>query len=104
MTTAIILLTRWKVLLEKSYWLWDFTFYPNANVSVSHNAIVDVRRRHEIIFMETAWASNSKIFHHQPSIDSLYISTGNNVVTYFRSAANRINVFIVDHVLVSISQ
>ena len=36
-------------------------------------------------------ASNFKIYD-ELSIDSLYISTGNGVITYFRSASNRINV------------
>ena len=36
--------------------------------------------------------------------DSLYIFTGNSVTTYFRSAANRMNVFILGHVWVAISR
>jgi len=35
--------------------------------------------------------SDFKIYHHL-TLDSLYISTGNDITSYFRSAANRTNV------------
>ena len=38
------------------------------------------------------------------ALDSFYTSTGNDVTSYFRSAANRINVCILGHVLIAISQ
>ena len=77
----------------------------------SLNAIVDVhlrrRLRHEMILFlnisETAEASNFKISH-SITLDGLYIFTENNVTRYFRSAANRINVFILGHVRVAISR
>ena len=67
--------------------------------SFSLNAIVDVRlrplRRHEMIFFsnisETVRDSDFKI-NDRLDHDSLYISTGNEVINYFRSAANRTNV------------
>ena len=68
----------------------------------SLNAIVDVRlrhrrcRRHEMILgniglSETSRASDFKIYH-KLSIDSLYISTGNDAIYYFQSAANHADV------------
>ena len=57
------------------------TFQPNAN-AFSLNAIVDLRLcRHEIIIFnisETIRASAFKIYH-KVALDSLYISTGNDV-------------------------
>ena len=82
----------------------------NAKLAFSPNAIVDARlrrrlRRHERIYFNisgTIAASNSKIY---PNVehDSLYISTGNDVTIYLRSAANRTNVSILAHVQVAIS-
>ena len=71
-------------------------FKRNAN-AFSHNAIVDVRlrRRHEMIFCgifrKLFQLATSKIYH-RVVLDSLYISTGNDVTNYFRSEANRTNV------------
>ena len=69
----------------------------NAN-AFSLDAIVDVslrrrrlRRRHEMIFLnipETVRDSNFEIYR-KVALDSLNISTGNNVINYFRSATNR---------------
>ena len=65
-------------------------FKRNAK-AFSFNAIVDVRRRrcHEIL--ETIRASDFKIYD-RIAFDSLYISTGNDVIYYFQSEANRTNV------------
>ena len=61
----------------------------------SLNVILDVcLRRHEMIFgniLETIRASDFKISH-KVALRSLYISTGNDVINYFRSGANRTNV------------
>ena len=61
----------------------------------SLNATVDVRlrRRLEMIFniSEAIRASDLKIFH-KVALDSLHISTGNDVIDYFRSQTNRTNV------------
>ena len=68
----------------------------NANAFVL-NAIVDVRLRrcpHKMIFgniPETIRDSDFKIYD-KVAIDSFYISTGNDVINYFRSEANRTNV------------
>ena len=55
--------------------------------SVSHNAIVDVRRRrHEMIFLnisETTRASNLEI-NQNVSLDNVFILSGNDVIIYFR--------------------
>ena len=70
-------------------------------------AIVDVfRRRHKMFFgiaRETIRASNFKNLTHH-SLASLYIFTGKDVTIYFRSAANRINMFILGHVRMAISR
>ena len=55
----------------------DWIIMRNAGISVSHNAIVDVRhRRHGNIFniSKTIRAGNFKIYY-DVAIDSLYIST-----------------------------
>ena len=39
---------------------------------------------------------------HNVALDSLYISTGNDIIIYFQSAAKRISVFILGQVLVVI--
>ena len=52
---------------------------------------------------ENTKASIFKI-HHCVALYSFYIWTGNDVIIYFQSAANRINVLIFDHVLVEISR
>ena len=44
-------------------------------------------------------ASNFTIYHNLAH-NSLYSPTGNDVTIYFRSAANRTNVFILSHVRV----
>ena len=51
-------------------------------------------RRHEMIFFnisKTIRDSDFKIYH-KVVLDSLFIRTGNDVINYFRSAANRTNV------------
>ena len=59
----------------------------NASVSFSHNATGDIRLR-EIIFggniSETTRASNFKLYH-RVALDSLYISTRNDIIICFRS-------------------
>ena len=60
------------------------------------NVIVDVRlrRRHKMIFgniSETIRASDFEIYY-RVALDTLHISTGNDVITYFWSAANRTKV------------
>ena len=70
------------------------------------NAMVDVRHCHETIFgniSETTKASNFKIYHNVAH-ESLYISTGNDITIFFRSAANRTDVSILGHVQVVISR
>ena len=52
---------------------------------------------------ETTRASNFKMYHHLAD-DSFCILTRNDKTSYFRSAANRIIVFIWGHVRVAISQ
>ena len=55
------------------------------------------RHRHEMIYFnisETTEASKQKNLHSIP-LGSLYIFAGNDVASYFRSAVNRINVFIL---------
>ena len=52
---------------------------------------------------ETTWASNFKCYHNV-ALNSLYISTGNYVIIYFRSAVNRINVPIWGDTRVAISR
>ena len=42
---------------------------------------------------KTIRASDFKSFHNV-ALDSLYISTGNDIIIYFRSEANRTNVYI----------
>ena len=51
----------------------------------------------------TTNASSLKILH-EIALDSLNISTGNDVTSYCRSAENRINVFILGQVRVEISR
>ena len=77
------------------------------------SCIVDVRlrrlRRREMVkgfffnISETTRTSNFKIYR-KVALDSLYILTGNDVISYFRSAANRINVVILGYVRVAISR
>ena len=64
-----------------------------------------LRPRYEMIFYasETTRASHFKIYH-KVALDSLYISTGNYVTIYFRSAANCISGFILGHVRVAIAR
>ena len=79
-------------------------FKQNAK-AFSLYAVVDVRRRHEMIYFnisETTRASNFK-FYPNVALDSLYISTGNDIIIYFQSASNHISVFILGHVRVAIS-
>ena len=52
---------------------------------------------------ETTRANDFTIYHNVAQ-DSLYISTENDVIIYFRPAANRINVLILGHVLVGIAR
>ena len=52
---------------------------------------------------ESNRASNFKIYY-KVAHDSLYILIGNDVIIYFRSAANRTNVPISGHVRVAISR
>ena len=52
---------------------------------------------------ETARASSFNIYNNVP-LNSLYISTRNDVIIYFQSAASRKNVFILGHVWVAISR
>ena len=60
-------------------------------------------RRNDFFYIsETNRASNFTIYH-DLALDSLYISTGNDVINYFRSAANRTNVFILAYVRFAIS-
>ena len=78
--------------------LLELIFKRNPK-AFSLNAIVNVRRRlrrrrHEIIFWnisETIRASDFKIYL-KVALGSLYIPTGNDVINYIRSAANRTNV------------
>ena len=56
-----------------------------------------------LIFSETTSASSSKM-QHDIALSSLYISTGNNVTIFFRSAENRINMLIFGHVRDAISR
>ena len=92
-----------KIFYDQWYAIYDvvslsrvFIFKRNAK-AFSLNVIVDVRRRlrrHEMIFFnfsETVRASDFKIYHNL-ALHSLYIWTGKDVINYFRSAANRINV------------
>ena len=51
---------------------------------------------------QTTKASNSQIYNKVVS-EVPYIDTGNNVSSYFRSAANRVNVSILGHVRAAIS-
>ena len=74
---------------------WADSVFIERN-AFSLNAIVDVRLRprHEMIFFnisETIRASDFKIYH-KIALDSLYISTGKDVINYFHSEANRTNV------------
>ena len=67
-------------------------FKRNAN-AFSLNAIVDVRLRHRHFIrniLEATRASNVEICL-SIALDCSYISTGNDVITSFRLAANRIN-------------
>ena len=52
---------------------------------------------------ETTRANNFKI-HRDVSLNSLYISTGNDVINCFRSATIRSNVLIFGHVRFAISR
>ena len=52
---------------------------------------------------ETSTASIFKIYQFV-ALDSICISAGNDIIISFRSTANRINVFILGHVRVAISQ
>ena len=56
-----------------------------------------------VIVSETTKESSFKI-QQALAIVSLYIFTGNDVTSYFRSAANRINVFSLCHVWIVISR
>ena len=56
-----------------------------------------------LICSETANASSFKNLH-EIALDSLFMSTGNHVTSYFWSAENHINVFILGHVQVAISR
>ena len=80
----------------------DTIIKRNAN-AFSLNAVVNVRlrlgrrrrrrRRHGMIFFIISKLLDFKI-NRKVALDSLYISAGNDVINYFRSVANRINVFI----------
>ena len=73
---------------------------------LSSMTIRRLRRRREIIFWnisESIRVSDFKIYH-MSALDSVDISTGNDVINYFRSEANRTNVEILGHVRVAISR
>ena len=53
---------------------------------------------------DTHRASDVKRFRHVSLNYSPYMSTSNDVTSYFRSAANRIDVSMLGHVLVAISR
>ena len=57
----------------------------------------------DLIFSETANAGSFKM-RQDINVDSLYISTGNDAASYFRSEAYRINVFNLSQVRVAISR
>ena len=79
--------------IRQILYLENFSFKRNAK-AFSLNAIVDGRRRHEMTFWnisETIRAIDFKIYH-KVALHSLYISIGNDVINYFRSAANHTNV------------
>ena len=75
----------------------------NAN-AFSLNAIVNVRlRRHEMIFnISKTMRDNDLKIYDRIALKSVYILTGNDVINYFRSEANRINVYILGQVQVAI--
>ena len=71
------------------------SLFKRTAKAFSLNSIVDVRlrrrRRHEMIFFnisETIGDSDFKNYD-RVALDSLYILTGNDIINYFRSAANR---------------
>ena len=74
---------------QKHYTITTVTIIKQNAKAFSLNAIVDVRHRrrhHEMNFLgnisETIRASNFNIYH-KVALDSLYISTGNEVINYF---------------------
>ena len=74
-----------------------------ACINVFVDVIVDIRLgRHEMFLniLEVIRGRN-KIYRHQ--LRCLYISAGNDVIGYVRSAANRTNVLIWGHVRVAIT-
>ena len=75
--------------------LFDLPVIKRSAIAFSLNAIVNVRLRcrHEMTFLisETIRGSDLKIYH-KVALHSLHISTGNDVIDYFRSAANCTNV------------
>jgi hypothetical protein len=86
-------------------------FKRNA-IAFALNAIVDVpppppppssRNDFCLNISETFRASNFKNYHNV-ALDSFYISTGNDVTSYFRSAANQTNVQMLGDILVAISR
>ena len=83
------------------------SFFKRNAKAFSLNAVADVRRRrrHEIIYniQETIRGSEFKKYLNV-ALDTLYISTGNDVINYFRSEVNRTNVYIFGHVRVTISR
>ena len=66
-----------------------------ANVVVTKHSFWEIS--------EAARAINFNIYL-SVALDSLYTSTRNDLIIYFRSAANCINVFILAHVWVVISR
>ena len=79
-------------------------FQSAANRIRAAAAVTDftVTKQSFLKIMETARASNFKIYHNI-ALDSLYVWNENDVIIYCRSAANRINVFICGYVRVAIS-
>ena len=86
-----------KVCITEAVEILGFVFKRNAK-AFSLSAIVDVlRRRHGMIWgniSETTRAGNFKIYQHA-ALNTLNLSTGNDVAIYFQSAANCINLFIL---------
>ena len=108
---AIPILKRFTVLETVIQGLYFFccnllgicTPWPRKWGSSGPTVVHALHKRLILICSETANASIFKIWY-DIALDSTYISTGNDVTSYFRSAENGINVFILGHVRVAISR
>ena len=80
-------------------------FFERNAIAFALNAIVGVRLRRRnklfLIYRKMLELATTKI-DQDVARNNIYISTGNDLTSYFISAANRANVSILGHVLVEV--